>query len=126
MEKNKKTDFLFYLLFNCISTLGVLIILMIHNKLNLKPLLDVEYLKGITLCFFMHLIICGFMVFQLVIEKYFYFEVFTYVSFIFGLLMLFTLNNIKTDVIPGIFGCVFLTLGIYMRFWLWHYDVNKS
>ena len=126
MVKNKKTDFLFYLLFNCISTLCVFIICIIHNKLNLKPLFDIESLKGIALCFFMHFIICGFIAFQLIIEKYFFFEAFTYFSFIVGIIMLFTLKNIKTDIIPGVFGFVFITLSIYMRFWLWKYDVKKD
>ena len=126
MVKNKKTDFLFYLLFNCISTLGVLIICIIHNKLNLKPLFDIESVKGIALCFFMHFIICGFIAFQLIIEKYFFFEAFTYFSFITGVIVLTTLKNIKSDIMPGIFGCVFITLGIYLRFWLWKYDLQKD
>ncbi len=68
----------------------------------------------------------GFLAFQIVIEKFFFFEAFTYVSFFVGIALLCTLRNIKEDVIPAVFGFVFLSMGIYFRFCLWGYDVKKD
>lgn len=127
MLHNKKTDFLFYLLINVISTLSVLLISLIHNRLNSLPLLDIESFKLAAICFFIHLMITGFLVFQIIIEKFFFFEAFTYLSIFAGIvLLLTTLSNLRTDVIPSVFGFIFLSIGIYLRFCLWHYDAKTD
>lgn len=126
MKQNKKTDFLFYLLSNLISSLCVLVTCIIHNKLLGVHLFDVESLKCVAMCSGIHLMFTGFLAFQIVIEKFFFFEAFTYVSFFVGIILICTLKNIKEDVIPAVFGFIFLSMGIYFRFCLWRYDVIKD
>ena len=126
MSKNKKTDFLFYLLSLFLSTACVFASCAVHSRLNQQPLFTSGVAEVMLVSVLGHLLCVLPFVFYLVKERFFHFEFLTYAFLVFGAIMLFQLKNIKNDIFPATFGFVLESLGLFSRARLWKYDMAKN